>query len=76
VKSLADQLADLEDPAPRGNNAFSFAVRATVELTIVKKNYPDFDPEDPDADIGGSEDDESGSEVDDDAGREHYQAVG
>ncbi|KAL1964738.1 hypothetical protein VTN77DRAFT_6605 [Rasamsonia byssochlamydoides] len=51
-KTLAEQLADLEDPAPK-----------------------DFDPEDPDLGAPDS-DDESASEVDENAGREHYQAVG
>ncbi|EED21018.1 vesicle-mediated transport protein Bfr2/Che-1, putative [Talaromyces stipitatus ATCC 10500] len=51
-RSLADQLADLEDPTPK-----------------------DFDPEDPDNGLENSED-ESGSEADEDAGREHYEKVG
>ncbi|PCG89112.1 Hypothetical protein PENO1_106420 [Penicillium occitanis (nom. inval.)] len=50
--SLADQLADLEDPTPN-----------------------DFDPEDEDNGNQGSEE-ESGSEVDENAGREHYEKVG
>ncbi|KAF3389805.1 hypothetical protein DPV78_011541 [Talaromyces pinophilus] len=50
--SLADQLADLEDPTPK-----------------------DFDPEDEDDGNQGSEE-ESGSEVDENAGREHYEKVG
>ncbi|KAH8703092.1 putative vesicle-mediated transport protein Bfr2/Che-1 [Talaromyces proteolyticus] len=51
-KSLAEQLADLDDPTPK-----------------------DFDPEDLDTGHQGS-DDESESEVDENAGREHYQDVG
>ncbi|QGA14816.1 hypothetical protein EYB26_002472 [Talaromyces marneffei] len=51
-RSLADQLADLEDPTPK-----------------------DFDPEDEDNGQQGSED-ESGAEVDENAGRGHYEKVG
>ncbi|PYH49268.1 AATF family protein [Aspergillus saccharolyticus JOP 1030-1] len=51
-KSLAEQLAELEDPTPK-----------------------DFDPEDLDRGVQSS-DEEGGKDMDADAGREHYQAVG
>ncbi|KAL5358449.1 apoptosis antagonizing transcription factor-domain-containing protein [Aspergillus floccosus] len=52
AKSLAEQIAELEDPTPK-----------------------DFDPEDLDRGAPDS-DDEGGKAADENAGREHYQAVG
>ncbi|EAU33247.1 conserved hypothetical protein [Aspergillus terreus NIH2624] len=52
AKSLAEQIAELEDPTPK-----------------------DFDPEDLDCGAPDS-DDEGGKAADENAGREHYQAVG
>lgn len=76
--TLAEQLADLEDPAPKGvlidlRDHLS-PVPPFVQF-MTDSFYLDFDPED--SDLGApSSDDESASEVDENAGREHYQAVG
>lgn len=70
-KSLADQLADLEDPTPKG----SLRPHCRNNLLTIANSCLDFDPEDEENGNQGSED-ESGSEVDENAGREHYEKVG
>lgn len=70
-KSLADQLADLEDPTPKG----LLQSHWRKNCLTVANNCLDFDPEDEDNGNQGSED-ESGSEIDENAGREHYEKVG
>lgn len=73
--SLADQLADLEDPTPKGmyqRIPQSFLPSVHHNLTA----YLDFDPEDLEHGGQSSDDDEAGKPTDVDAGREHYEAVG
>lgn len=70
-KSLADQLADLEDPTPKGLRPSNRSKR----LCLNDVHPLDFDPEDPDSGHQQSDED-SESEVDEDAGREHYEKVG
>lgn len=79
-KSLAQQLAELEDPTPRGLFLFpllflglSFLSLGLTDLSL--RPIADFDPEDLDRGVQSS-DEEGGKAVDADAGREHYQAVG
>jgi protein AATF/BFR2 len=71
-KSLADQLADLEDPTPKGS--LRSHRRKKKWFTFVNDICADFDPEDEDNGQQGSEE-ESGIEVDENAGREHYEKV-
>lgn len=67
---LADQLADLDDPTPRGMyDLDSLSPCNSIDLTD-----EDFDPEDLDHDEGT--DDENNTTKDDHSKREHYQAVG
>lgn len=75
-RSLADQLADLEDPTPKG-------MCSLIELTHFFGDgppwanlFPDFDPEDIDHDEQSSGEEGAGKESDLNAGREHYQSVG
>lgn len=70
-KSLADQLADLEDPTPKG----SLRSYGKGKAVFANDTCLDFDPEDEDNGNQGSGD-ESGSDIDEDAGREHYEKVG
>lgn len=72
ARSLAQQLADLDDPTPKGmNKAKHSHPYFSSELT----RYTDFDPEDLERDIQSSDDEEE-KPSDVNAGREHYQAVG
>jgi hypothetical protein len=69
--SLQEQIADLEDPAPRGLstscNSFSLGAKQSV--------FADLDPED--EGFGGqSSDQDSRSGPDESAAREHYLVVG
>jgi protein AATF/BFR2 len=75
-RSLADQLADLEDPTPKG-------MCILIGLTHYLGGEPtwanivaDFDPEDIEHDVQSSDDEGAGKESDLNAGREHYQSVG
>lgn len=82
-KSLAEQMAELEDLTPRGNLLilillmviFDVVVGGNYVLTMVMF-FLDYDPED--LDRGNQDSDEEGAAggEDENAGREHYQAVG
>lgn len=68
-KSLGRKLADLvNDSAPKG-----MFVNFLCELVLT---LIDFDPEDDGGREAVGSSDESGSEDDDDLGREHYEEVG
>lgn len=67
ARSLAEQLADLDDPAPKG---------AVIPAYVSHRaNGLDFDPEDLDH-AGQGSDEDTGAAADSNAGREHYQSVG
>lgn len=74
-QSLADQLADLEDPTPKGRLNRVLLTFARRRGHPIADLVPDFDPEDLDRD-GDSSDEGAGKEPDLNAGREHYQSVG
>lgn len=73
-RSLAEQYAELDDPTPKGSTQ---STPSFLNLFCIANMFSqtDFDPEDLDRGDPDS-DDESSREVDEDAGREHYQAVG
>ena len=70
-KSLLEQIADLNDPAPRGRY---------VEFCLYRPQHTDFSPDlDPEDERDPSEtSDDSASEASGEArnGREHYEATG
>lgn len=70
-KTWAEQLADLEDPAPKGRNLFNADISLQGSDFVV-----DFDPEDQHQEV--ADDDTSGSASDEDPAeaREHYVDVG
>lgn len=72
-KTLAEQIAELEDPTPKGTplscSVYELLVEQWTNATI------EFDPEDQ-SDGAQESDSDSGSDgVDLDTGREHYEAV-
>jgi hypothetical protein len=66
-KTLAEQIADLDDAAPKGQYS---PIWIRSKLTVCA----DFDPEDVDLYRSGDESSNSGDERDD-VGTEHYEAV-
>jgi protein AATF/BFR2 len=73
ARSLADQLADFEDPTPKGMKE-CFIYGSLME-TFILTCYIDFDPEDIDNGAQSS-DDEDRDQDEVNAGREHYEKVG
>lgn len=70
-KSWADEIAELDDPTPKGN-----AVPLNIQFPILTP--PDFDPEAHDEEVFDKADDSnSESEVESEANaRDHYEEVG
>ena len=74
--SLAEQIADLDDPTPKGCPSLRpFPPPINQELTR-HWTVSDFDPEDLEYGGQASDDDDDTKVVDATAGREHYETVG
>jgi hypothetical protein len=70
-KSLAEQIADLDDPAPKGKSQF------LPNMATILINIQDFDPEDVGLYHGSeSENSESEEETEENTARAHYEPVG
>lgn len=74
-RSLVDQLADLEDPTPKGTTCGLAGLKRHLLRSKRLTLMLDFDPEDLDR-AAESSDEEAGKQSDVNVGREHYQAVG
>lgn len=71
ARSLMEQIADLDDVAPKGITLLISANPATNQFRFL-----DFDPEDIDDGRGSDDEESSVASEDGAAGREHYQSVG